>query len=319
MSAIYKRELRAALGHLYGWLFIAGCLFLSGTWIAYFNFLMGSADIGSALCLPIFLPMKADPGYFYIPQAAFFTVFLYPVLTMTCMTRDRRDDTDAFLSSLPVRSTGIVLGKYLALLTVYAIPVGVLCLMPLLLSAFAKVDMAAAYAAILPVALLGAASIAVCLFMSSLTDKRLTAYLAGAGALLFLYLPMMLQWPAIARSMTLLKVVDWFFTSPLASFLLLTLYALLIGLAVWRISRSLAAGAVTSAVLVLASAVTFLVKPTLLEGLCPSLRISTSPFAIPETLITYSELTVSGIVILLSYTALFLCFTVLSAEYRRHK
>ena len=319
MTAIYKRELRAVLGHPYGWLFIAGCLFLFGIYVSYYNLLMGSADITSALVLPIYLPIKADPGYLYIPQMSFWFVLLYPVAGMSCMVRDRRDGTDAYLSSLPVRSVDVVLGKYFALLTVYAIPAAFLCPLPLLLSAFAKVDLAAAYAAILPVLLLGAACIAVCQFMSSLAGRRLTAYLFGAGALLLLYLPMMLQWPAIAYSAPLLRMVSWFFTAPLASFLLMTVCALLIGLIVWRVARSLAAGAVTAAVLTVAAAVLFLAAPTVMAGLVPAFSITACPFAIPDTLITYSELTLGGIVILLSYTVVFLCFTVLSAEYRQHR
>ena len=60
-------------------------------------------------------------------------VGLVPILTMRVLAEERKQRTDQLLYSLPITTTDIILGKYLALLTIYVIPVLFMCLYPLLL------------------------------------------------------------------------------------------------------------------------------------------------------------------------------------------
>lgn len=317
MTAVYKRELRTCFGSLHTWLFIAGCLAAAGAFFDYHNLLLGSTDVCSALCMPMYLPISFGKGYLYVPQLTFWLTLLFPVAGAFSMAPDRQDGTDLFLRALPVKAGAVAGGKYLALLTVYAVPTAVLCLIPLLFSAFGDVDMASAYAGIFLIFLLGAAALAVCLFISSLTKKVLWAYLIGVGALWLLYLPMTLQWPGVMTSKVCLTVLEWFFSVPLASCLSLMVCALLIGLIVWALTRSLPAGAVTAAVLTVVCMVLFLAAPGFMTGLVPNMMIMSSPFAQVETMVSYSELTVSGIAALLSYVCFFLFLTVRSVDSRR--
>lgn len=49
-------------------------------------------------------------------------VVIVPILTMRVIAEERKQKTDQLLYSLPISTTDIILGKYLALLIVYLIP-----------------------------------------------------------------------------------------------------------------------------------------------------------------------------------------------------
>lgn len=79
-----------------------------------------------------------------------------PVLTMRSIADERHARTDQLLYTLPLSSTQIVLGKYLAMLAVLAVPLALSCAVPPLLSLFGTVWYPTAYATVLAVFLLGA-------------------------------------------------------------------------------------------------------------------------------------------------------------------
>ena len=59
--------------------------------------------------------------------------FVVPILSMRVFAEERRQRTDQLLFTAPVRLIDIILGKYFALVTVFAVPVLVLCTMPVVL------------------------------------------------------------------------------------------------------------------------------------------------------------------------------------------
>ena len=149
MTAIYKRELKSYLTSMVGYLFIFFILVLAGI---YFSAYQLSA---------------AYPKFEYTLSAITF-VFLIgvPILTMRVLAEERKQKTDQLLLTSPVSVGGIVIGKYLALVTVYAIPMAVMCTYPLIMSKFGTVSFASAYTAVLGFFLLGCANIAIGVFMS---------------------------------------------------------------------------------------------------------------------------------------------------------
>lgn len=158
MTAIYKRESKSYLTSMIGYLFIFFILVLTGI---YFSAYQLSA---------------AYPKFEYTLSALTF-VFLIavPILTMRVLAEERKQKTDQLLLTSPVSVGGIVLGKYLALVTVYAIPMGVICLYPIVMSKFGTVSFASAYTAILGFFLLGCANIAIGVFFSSITESQVIA------------------------------------------------------------------------------------------------------------------------------------------------
>lgn len=158
MLAIYKRELKSYLTSMVGYLFMFFVLLIAGI---YFSAYQLSA---------------AYPKFEYTLNAMTF-VFLIavPILTMRVLAEERKQKTDQLLLTAPVSVGNIVIGKYLALVTVYAIPILVMCTYPLIMSKFGTVAFGSAYTAILGFFLLGCANIAIGVFMSALTESQVIA------------------------------------------------------------------------------------------------------------------------------------------------
>lgn len=158
MTAIYKRELRSYLTSMIGYIFIFFILLLTGI---YFSAYQLSA---------------AYPKFEYTLSALTF-VFLIsvPILTMRILAEERKQKTDQLLLTSPVSVEKIVMGKYLALVTVFAIPMAIICFYPLLMTKFGTVSLGTAYTAILGFFLLGCANLAVGVFISSLTESQVIA------------------------------------------------------------------------------------------------------------------------------------------------
>ena len=186
MFAVYKRELRAYMSNVYGWLFMAVLLLFEGFMMFLENLVAGSPNIEYALLM-----------------GEYALLLMIPILCMRSMAEDRRNKTDMFYLSLPMRTSAVVLGKYFALLTVYALPCAVIGLYPLVLGLFGTVNYVGGYSALLFFFLLGAALIAVCQFLSSLTDNLVVAAVLGVlGCLLLLGLSILgdvLSWTVLER------------------------------------------------------------------------------------------------------------------------
>jgi ABC-2 type transport system permease protein len=169
MFAVYKREFRAYMHNVYGWLFMSVLLLFVGFMVFLENLMAGASYIEYALLM-----------------GEYALVLLVPVLCMRSMAEDRRNKTDLFYFSLPIKTSSVVLGKYFALLSVLALPCAVIAVYPILLGMFGSVNFAGAYSAILFFFLLGAALIAVCQFTSALTDNLVVAAVLGVAAMLIL-------------------------------------------------------------------------------------------------------------------------------------
>lgn len=158
MLAIYKRELKSYLTSMVGYLFMFFVLLIAGI---YFSAYQLSA---------------AYPKFEYTLNAMTF-VFLIavPILTMRVLAEERKQKTDQLLLTSPVSVSGIVMGKYLALVTIYAIPIAVLATYPLIMAKFGTVAFGSAYTALLGFFLLGSANIAIGVFFSAITESQVIA------------------------------------------------------------------------------------------------------------------------------------------------
>lgn len=171
MTAIYKREVKAYLHSMTGWLFMAAFLFLTGLYFMAVNLLSGYPDISYTLA-----------------SVAFLFIIAIPVLSMRIMAEDRKQKTDQLILTAPVTVGRIVTGKYLAMLTVFAVPVAVTALFPLILSRFGKVPFGTSYTSLLGYFLYGAVCLAIGLFLSSLTESQVIAAVLSVAALFVGYM-----------------------------------------------------------------------------------------------------------------------------------
>lgn len=170
MTAIYKKELHAYFSSVLGWLFIAFMLLITGIFFVVYNLAGGYANVEYGLY-----------------EVTFLFFLIVPVLTMRIMAEEQRQKTDQLLYTAPVRITEVVLGKYLALLTILALPMLVVCVYPLILSIYGSIQPGTVYTAILGFFLLGAAELAIGLFLSSLTESPVIAAVLAFGVLLLSY------------------------------------------------------------------------------------------------------------------------------------
>lgn len=170
MMAIYKRELKSYFCSFLGSLFIGVMLFLMGIYFSVYNLFMGYPYIGYALSSVVFL----------------FLIGI-PILTMRILAEERHQKTDQLILTAPVSVSSIVLGKFLALATIFAIPVGIISIYPLILNLFGTIAFGETYVAVLGFFLYGLACIAIGVFVSSLTESQVIAAVVTFGVLFLGY------------------------------------------------------------------------------------------------------------------------------------
>jgi len=171
MKAIYKRELASYFNSMVGYVFIAVLTLFIGIYFMGLNLYNGYTHFSYVLLNSLMIFMLA-----------------IPVLTMRSIAEDRKNKSDQLLLTSPVTVTGMVMGKYLAMVTVYAIPVLISCLCPLIIAANGTAYLKSDYASIFAFFLLGCAYIAIGMFISALTESQIIAAVSTFAALLLLYL-----------------------------------------------------------------------------------------------------------------------------------
>ena len=98
-----------------------------------------------------------------------------PVLTMRSLAEERHSRTDQLVLTAPISVGKLVLGKFLAMAAIFSVAMAVICISPLILSAYGTVPMGESYVAILGFWLYGLACIAVGMFLSSITESQVIA------------------------------------------------------------------------------------------------------------------------------------------------
>ncbi len=98
-------------------------------------------------------------------------VLIVPILTMKVLAEERKQKTDQLLFSLPLTTSQIVVGKFLALLVVYLVPLVIIAFYPLIFSKYGDVYLPTSYGSLFAFFMLGAALIAIGVFISSLTEN----------------------------------------------------------------------------------------------------------------------------------------------------
>ena len=229
MTAIFLREFKGYFNSMLGWVLTGVMLLFGGLYFTAVNLQGGYTDLSYTL-------------YSFIIVLLIFV----PLLCMRSFAEEKRSRTDQLLLTSPVSIPGIVMGKYLSLLAMFAVPLGVYVLYPLLMKALGAANFAASYSGLLAYFFLGAALIAVCMYLSTLTENQIVAALSGFGVLLVGYL---------------MPAIQTLFTA--GSSLALVVFAIILGAAsliVGLRSRSLVLGGGVFAVGCIALAVLFSVR-----------------------------------------------------------
>ena len=286
MGAIFRHELRNYFHSLTAYVFGA--------------FLLAVVGLGSVLYN---LQAAVSNFEFVLSFASIIFVVIVPILTMRTLAEERRQRTDQLLYSLPITTTQVVLGKYLALLVGYLIPLAVISLYPLLFSQFGDVYLPTSYGSLFAFFMMGAALLAVGMFLSSLTDNQ--GFAAGIGI------------AAILLNYYSVSLAEYTSSTAMGSLIALYVIALLLGVVIRGLTRNenLAYG-VTFA-LIAALSVAYFVNSTAFEGLLPDIMTKLSLFRQFNSFVN-GAFDLTAIVYYVSVMGFFLFLSVQSMEKRRY-
>lgn len=230
-------------------------------------------------------------------------VVIVPILTMRVIAEERRQKTDQLLYSLPISTTSVVLGKYLALLVVYLVPLCVISLYPLIFSRYGQVYLPTSYGSIVAFFVLGAALIALGVFISSLTDNQGFAAGIGIAVILFNYYSV--------------QLAEYISSSALGTMVALWVIAIALGLVIRFVTGQENLAFAIMGILMVAVFVVYQVDATLLEGLLPNLMTQLSLFERFYVFVN-GVFDLTGIFYYLSVVVFFLFLSVQSLEKRRY-
>lgn len=155
MKAIFQREFKSYFTSITGYAFAAFLLLIIGIYTM-------------SVCL-----VGYYPNYEYVlGNTAFIFLLIVPIVTMKTFAEERKQKTDQLLYALPLGMPRIVIGKYLALLAVFAVPLIPASLYPLILMQYGSLSLRVIFTAMLGFLLLGASLLAIGMFISSLTESQ---------------------------------------------------------------------------------------------------------------------------------------------------
>lgn len=286
MLAIYKREFKSYFQSMVGCVFVAFLVAFTGIYFTAYN-------------------INSGYPYFSYTLSGSLIVFIVgiPLITMRSFAEERKNKTDQLLLTAPVSLTKVVLGKYLAMISVVAIPNLIFCLFPLLIkmngTAYLKTD----YISIGVFFLLGCVYVAIGMFMSALTESQMIAFITTFGLLLVLYL-----WNGI---------IGFLPSSAIGSLIgLIILFTILIAY-IYHMTGNWLLSAILEVIGVVASVVTYIVKSSLFENLLTKI-LGKLALADVFTDITNNHIVdITGIVLYLSVIVIFIVLTIQAIQKRR--
>ena len=170
MTAVFRREVGAYFKGVLGYLLAAFLLVFAGIYCMAYNLSGYYANFEYAL---------SAIGFIYL--------IAVPIISMRTVAEERRQKTDQLLYSLPIRLSDVVIGKYLAMLVVLALPCLIMGAYPLILSQFGDVPFGTAYGALIAFFMMGACLLSIGLFISSVTESQVAAAVITLVTMLLLY------------------------------------------------------------------------------------------------------------------------------------
>ena len=249
--------------------------------------------------------LTAGYPYFSYTLAGSLIVFIVgiPLITMRSFAEDRKNKTDQLLLTAPVSLGKVVMGKYLAMVTVIGIPNVIFCLYPLIIksqgTAYLKVD----YISIGVFFLLGCVYAAIGMFLSSLTESQIIAFISTFGILLVLYL-----WDGILSMLP---------SSAVSGLIWIILLISLIAFYIYHMTGNFVISGGIEAIGVIASLVLYFVKSSLYENLITKMLGKLALANVFTDITSNSIVDVTGIALYLTIIVVFVFLTIQSIQKRR--
>ena len=285
MLAVYKKELRGYLTSMVGYVFIAFVLLILGIYFTAYNLQYANPDFGATLS-----------------SVTFLFLLITPILTMRILAEEKKNRTDQLLLTAPVSVWKVILGKYLSMVTIYAIPVVISAFYPLIMGRYGVISYPMAYVAVIGFFFLGCAQIAVGLFLSSVTESQVIAAVLTFGILFCSYM---------------MDGIESFFSdTAISSMVAFLIIAVVVGIVVYQLTKNIIFSSCVGGVLVIGIAAVYFIKPTVFTGLIQKFL---NLFAIANHFDDFvgGIFDVTGIIYMVSVVCIFVFLTVQCIQKRR--
>lgn len=285
MTAIFKKDFKSFFGTMTGWIVTAFTLAVIGLYFSGINLASGVADFTYAL-----------------NSSTFIFIVIVPVLTMRGMVEERRQKTDQLLLTAPITPLQIIMGKYLSLLAVYAIPLAISGCYIGILAFYGASLTVKGFIGLLLFFLMGAACLAIGLFISTLTDSLALSAIGTFGVLLCSYL--------------IQSIAGLFSSTAFTSLIGLFIIGVALGLLVKFMTKSSTAGYIVFFAFGISGIAVYIIDSSLLEGLLGKIFTSLGLFD-PFYNMATGMFDLSAVVYYISAALLFVFLSVQSIEKRR--
>ena len=159
MIAVFKREFRSYFTTPVGYAVMAILLFFSGLYFTQYNMEGHSTSLMGV----------------YANLFSIVVLVVLPILTMRAFSEEKRQRTDQALFTAPVSLTGIVMGKFLAAMALFALALSVTFVYAIVIATQVTPDWAVIIANYLGMLLMAGLVVAAGLLFSSFTESQFVA------------------------------------------------------------------------------------------------------------------------------------------------
>lgn len=175
MLALYKKEMRSYFTSPIGYVYIAAFLAVSGFLFSMFTIQYGGSG------------KDMDLGTYFTVLMFIFSI-LVPLLTMKIFSEERKMRTEQVILTSPISLGGMVFAKFLAAYTMFAGTFLISCLDYYVIFKYGKPTAGIILGYTIAMLLLGAAFVAIGVFVSALTENQITAAVGTIAILMFMLL-----------------------------------------------------------------------------------------------------------------------------------
>lgn len=285
MTAVFKKELRSYFNSPTGYIFMVVFLVMSGVFFSLTDLLQASAYFSPVL-----------------DSMTFLFLILVPILTMKIISEERGQKTDQLLLTAPLKLHEIVIGKYLAAVSVFLITLLITVIYPIILRMFGSISVLEIICYYIGFALMGSSFIALGVFISSLTDNQITAAMGTFGALLFIWL---IDW--IGQGMP---------TSEISGLVFVIILIITAAAIIYSAAKNIYLSGFITIICTIGALITYCIKKTLFDGLITKIFTSISLIKHYDNF-TIGIIDLSSIVFYITLSAAFVFLTVRMLDKRR--
>lgn len=286
MLAIYKKEFKSYFTSMMGYVFVAFVTLVVGIYFIALNLGYSYPIIGYSLA-----------------SVTFMFLIIVPILTMRVLSEEQKNKTDQLLLTSPISVFNIVTGKYIALLSVFLIPILLICIYPIIMVQYGTVNFSMSYLAIFGFFLLGAAYISIGLFVSSLTENQIISAVVCFGVLLISYL--------------ITGITTFISNTPKTSFIGFSILLFLLSIGYYVMTKNMLAGGFAFVIGEIVLVILYVANNSLFEGAISKALNQIDLVGASANMIQNGILDITDIIYYLSIIGFFLFLTVQSIEKRR--